>query len=114
MNIYQDYIQKLKIDVILSIISSYEKFEKEGSIGDEPIRQHTEWIMKENKMPEHLVTIFMKDLAFECYRHLAKFVRDDENINHLLYKLVESSKEGSWSTGFNMAACDIVNHLRGN
>jgi len=63
-------INTLSIEVLQSIIESYEKYEKQGFIGDEPIREYSEMIMTEWNLSDSYTTIIMKEVVFECYRQL--------------------------------------------
>lgn len=52
------------------IIKTYEQFEINGSIGDEPIRIYTKKFMQEIGLNnDSSITLWMERMAFECYRH---------------------------------------------
>lgn len=70
----QEYVAGLDVDTIHSIIASYEQFEKDGFIGDEPIRQHTKMVMLKvtGQDDDSRITMWMMQLALECYRYFYK------------------------------------------
>jgi hypothetical protein len=67
----QRFIESLSEQEMISIIEGYEQFEKDGIIGDEPIRVFAVAFMKEIEVDSNVV-VWMERLAFECYRHFAK------------------------------------------
>ncbi len=71
MNIVSDYVESLTDQARLAIISGYEQLEREGSIGDAPIRTHTEALLKQHGIDNYSVVMWMTQLAFECYRYYA-------------------------------------------
>lgn len=64
-----EYVASLPEAEIHSIISSYEQFEKDGYIGDEPIRLHTRAFMESRGLEDHYVSMWMTQVAMECYRY---------------------------------------------
>lgn len=67
----QEYVAGLDEYIIHGIITSYEKFEKDGFIGEEPIRQHAELMIIQitGQANNDHITMWMHQLAFECYRY---------------------------------------------
>lgn len=68
MTIIQDYVNALSDEEKLSVIESYDTFERSGAIGDEPIREHTTTFCVENNIPLHSIILWMQLMAFECHR----------------------------------------------
>jgi hypothetical protein len=66
-NIVEEYVKTLSFDVHCEIIKSWEKFEREGVIGDEPIRQHAEILMN-NVGTGDRVVFWMREIVFEIYK----------------------------------------------
>lgn len=66
-NIIEEYVMELSLDTHSEIIKSWEKFEREGVIGDEPIRQHAETLMSQIGTTERVV-FWMRELVFEIYK----------------------------------------------
>lgn len=67
----QRFVESLSEEDMLNIISGYERFEKDGMIGNEPIRLFATAFMKEIEVDTNVV-MWMERLAFECYRHFAE------------------------------------------
>jgi hypothetical protein len=69
MKTLQERIQALSTDEIRGIISNYEQFEEDGSIGDCPLRSIAEGIKEDlgciSGFPE---VMWMEKAAFEAYR----------------------------------------------
>lgn len=63
----EEYVESLSFDVRCEIIKSWEKFEREGVIGDEPIRQHAEILMN-NVGTGDRVVFWMREIVFEIYK----------------------------------------------
>lgn len=76
-NSLREYIESLTVQEKKLIISSHEKFEAQGYIGDEPVRVYTEKYLIANSIPLHNVTIFMHLITFECYRYFANRYFDE-------------------------------------
>lgn len=70
----RQYIESLSVTEAQELCHSYEKFERDGFIGDEPIRQHANRFIEISGVPNTLIVVWMKDLAFEAFRKLAGFV----------------------------------------
>ena len=63
----RDKITKAERD---AIISSYEKYEEDGCIGDEPIRTYAMVFVRSIGIKyEFHITQWMEKLAMECYRY---------------------------------------------
>lgn len=69
--ILQQFVNELSDDEKRSIINSFEVFEKDGYIGDEPVRTYTMTFMRQHNIPVERVVMWMSDLAGECYRYFA-------------------------------------------
>jgi hypothetical protein len=67
-----EYVRSLPDDEKRLIANGWELFEKEGAIGDDPLRLHAEEMMKETSSPASMVTFWMQQLAFEVYRYYAE------------------------------------------
>jgi hypothetical protein len=65
------YAQLLSEQDLWSIVDSYDRFEAEGFIGDEPCRRHAEAYCGAIGTNHH-ITMWMQLLAFECYRRIAR------------------------------------------
>ena len=59
----------------LQLISDYEKFEKDGMIGECLLRSTANTLMPGNPN----VVLWMREIAFECYRYYAKKFLGDTN-----------------------------------
>jgi hypothetical protein len=70
-NLIETFVKKLPDSEKRLIIDGYEKLSVTGAVGDEPIRIQAEALMKEFKTDTH-VSLWMSQLAFECYRYFAK------------------------------------------
>lgn len=64
----REYVARLSDAEKIAIINSYEKFECDGHIGNEPIRIHAEHIVDSIGASNVMITLWMKELAVECYR----------------------------------------------
>ena len=71
MTIVSDYVESLVDADRLDIIRGYEQLERDGSIGYDPIRTHTELLLAKHNIHDFSVVMWMTQLAFECYRHYA-------------------------------------------
>lgn len=73
-NSMMQYVERLSDAEKLLIIQSYERFEQDGFIGDEPIRFHARSYLEEfGQLGAGIgIAISMEKLAFECFRHFAK------------------------------------------
>lgn len=71
MTIVSDYVETLTDTDRLAIIRGYEQLERDGSIGEDPIRTHTETLLAQHGIHDFSVVMWMTQLAFECYRHYA-------------------------------------------
>lgn len=78
MTIVSDYVETLTDEDRLAIIRGYEQLERDGSIGDAPIRTHTERLLASHNIHDFSVVMWMTQLAFECYRYFAnKYLYED-------------------------------------
>jgi len=69
MKTLQERIQALSIDELREIISNYEQFEEDGSIGDCPLRSIAEGIKEDlGCISGFPVVLWMEKVAFEAYR----------------------------------------------
>lgn len=69
MSFVAKYVEALDDDVRHAIIKSYEQFEADGFIGEEPIREHARHIVQHLGASDSHITMWMQQLAFECYRY---------------------------------------------
>lgn len=78
MSLLREFAAQLTDEERHSILISYEKFERDGQIGDEPVRTYARKFM-DTYLPGAGVGIvtFMRDLAFECYRYYSWEFRDE-------------------------------------
>lgn len=70
--ILTQYVDTLADHEKMAIIRSYEQFEKDGFIGDEPVRQHALRLIKEYGLSNDHITMWMREVAVECFRFYAK------------------------------------------
>ena len=70
MKTLQERIQALSTDELREIISNYEQFEEDGSIGDCPLRSIAEGIIEDLGCISGFfpVVMWMEKAAFEAYR----------------------------------------------
>jgi hypothetical protein len=69
MKTLQERIQALSLDELREIISNYEQFEEDGSIGDCPLRSIAEGIKEDfGGISGFPVVLWMEKVAFEAYR----------------------------------------------
>lgn len=71
MTIVADYVDSITDEDRLAIICGYEQLERDGSIGDHPLRVHTETLLKRHSITDCSPVMWMTLLANECYRHYA-------------------------------------------
>jgi hypothetical protein len=77
MTFLQEYVSQLTYAEKIGIIRNFEQFERDGFIGNEPIRIHTNRAFGKMGVPEEYITVSsMTQLAFECYRHFANMYLD--------------------------------------
>ena len=67
----RDYIKKLDDATLYQIVDDYESAEKNGSVDDCELRNHTNIIMNENGIDETKFIMWMEILIKEVYRNLA-------------------------------------------
>ena len=72
MTAIREYVQGLTDDEKVAIIDSFEEFETNGAIGDEPVRLHARALLTRLGASEATVVVWMQHLAFECYRYFAR------------------------------------------
>lgn len=71
MSAPREYVKSLLISELEDIVASYEKFEEQGYIGDEPIRIYANHFLNVYSLTGLLdIVSCMNQLAFECYRLL--------------------------------------------
>lgn len=73
--IIRDKIKSLTYAQIKELISDYEKFETDGSIGECQLRNLAREIT--NELGTSNITAWMNIIALECYRKLAHFYMED-------------------------------------
>ena len=66
----QVFVEQLTDADKLAIIKGYEQFQKDGVIGDEPIRRFAVDFMDSIQTTSNVV-MWMQRLAFECYKYFA-------------------------------------------
>lgn len=67
----RQYVNALSVEEIKEILFSYEKYEIQGFIGDEPIRVRAcEMLVKSNISSDNII-FWMDVLGKECYRYFA-------------------------------------------
>lgn len=71
-NLLREYVDQLRNEEKVLIITGYEAFERDGQIGDEPLRLHAEAFIRQVGASDTSVVEWMRALTFECYRHFAK------------------------------------------
>lgn len=73
-NSMMQYVEQLSDAEKLLIIQSYERFEQDGFIGDEPVRFHAVSYLEQFGLfgAGIGITLSMEKLTFECYRYFAK------------------------------------------
>jgi hypothetical protein len=76
----EKFVQDLDDNTRLSILEDYEKFRRDGVIGDCILRRTTEQLMSSLHSNEHVV-FWMEHLASECYRYYGqKYIEELFNI----------------------------------
>lgn len=72
MSFVKEYVESLDFETKKSILESYDKYKKDGFIGDEPIRIHAIKMSKDAGIPDHdNITVWMEHLAYQCARDFA-------------------------------------------
>jgi hypothetical protein len=71
MNLLRSFVQNLSDDELISILKSYDKFETDGFIGDEPIRTYAKKFLEDKQIDDSHIVTWMTMLAMECYRVFA-------------------------------------------
>ena len=84
LNIIEKLVKELSFAEKQAIISDYELFEEQGFIGDCRLRQAAQELVDKNNLPSSIITTWMRDVAFECYRTFARYYIDS----------ITSKKEG--------------------
>lgn len=75
------FVEKLSEDEMKEIIRSFEKFEEDGYIGDEPIRQYTQKMISEYNLPTSTIVIWMNHLAFRVYKYFVdKYLKNEGGV----------------------------------
>jgi len=73
MKTIQEKIQELSTDELRELISNYEQFEREASIGDCPLRFIAEGVKEDlGVISGFPVVLWMEKVAFETYREAFK------------------------------------------
>lgn len=76
MNSLKQYVSDLSDEEKRKIVNGWVVFEREGSIGDSPIRHHAEQFIDGINGDHHMVVMWMEKLAFEVYRYYADLMLD--------------------------------------
>lgn len=71
MSTVRQYVAKLPDDEKVLIMANYEQYEKDGWIGDEPIRRHAQAFIEQVNASESGIIMWMNAMAFECFRYFA-------------------------------------------
>ena len=71
MNPLKEFVNNLSDDEKIQIMKDYNQFEKDGFIGDSAIRTNARKLIRQLGANENMITMWMKDIAFECYREYA-------------------------------------------
>lgn len=74
MNKVREYVENLPDEEKELIMLGYDKLEKEGAIGEEPIRLHAEALVKSLGMDRETahIVMWMEKLDHECCRHFTR------------------------------------------
>ena len=72
MQLVRNYIKALSDEEKRKIIEGYNVLERDGAIGDEPIRVHTERFIEQCNLPDEHVVLWMGELEKECCRHFTE------------------------------------------
>ncbi len=83
MNNLREYVQQLTDDEKIKIINGHEQLERDGFIGDEPIRIHTEQFLATHDVYNALIPVWMNMMAFECHRHFSMLAINTLILNDL-------------------------------
>jgi hypothetical protein len=65
----EEYVGIISDEDRHEIIKSYEKFERNCVIGEEPVRIHARAFLEKTGNPDTNITFWMEKLATACYRH---------------------------------------------
>lgn len=79
MNPIRAYVLDLPDSEKILCIDGYEKFERDGFIGSEPIRVHAESVTENIGVDGVSIILVMRDIGIECYRYFAKrYLKENE------------------------------------
>ena len=74
------FVEDLNDDTRILILEDYEKFRRDGMIGDCVLRSTTEQMMSMLKSDSHVI-LWMEQLAMACYRYYGqKYIKEYFNI----------------------------------
>lgn len=62
----RQYAEELTLNERLEIVSNYKQFQRDGFIGDVPMRNHAKVLMEEIGVSSGTVVLWMEKLVFEC------------------------------------------------
>jgi hypothetical protein len=71
MNVLQQFVNNLSDEDRQQIIKDYDKFEHDGFIEDCILRTSTITLIRQLGANENMITLWMKELAFEIFREYA-------------------------------------------
>lgn len=71
MTAVREYVKNLSDSDREAIISSYEQYEHDGFTGETMLRIHTNALMEVLGASPYHITMWMTQLATECYRYYA-------------------------------------------
>ncbi len=78
MSLLREFAAQLTDEERYSILLSYEKFELDGFIGDEPVRTYARKFINLHAPGAGISIVpVMRDLTFECYRYYSWEFRDE-------------------------------------
>lgn len=59
MTITSDYVKSITDVDRLAIIRGYEQLERDGSIGEDPLREHTRLLLAQHNISDHVNVVWM-------------------------------------------------------
>lgn len=77
MKTVKAYVRSLPDEEKRLIINGYVEFERNGAIGDDPLRLHTEAFIEGISGDHHMIVMWMEKLAFEAYRYYAELMLEE-------------------------------------
>lgn len=81
-DVVREFVEKQTYQTITQMISDWEYFSETGEIGNCVLRQKAHELMKSLNCNTNFITVWMKDLAMECYRN--RYIRLSKELS-LLY-----------------------------